>query len=154
MAYAALAAGADGLMVEVHHRPSDAWSDKEQQVTPDSLQKILDNLVLRKVTTDDVLVLNTLEKLREQIDKIDYKMLDLLAQRMGLVEKIGQFKKENNITILQPERWNEIVITRSGTAKKTALPKELILKIFELIHEESIRKQTEIMNRKEERMKI
>lgn len=140
----------DGLMVEVHPNPEEALSDKAQQVTPEDFENLLNKLILRKPTTDDILVLNTLEKLREHIDKIDFNLLELLAKRMSVVEKIGQFKKENNITILQPERWNEIVLTRTGDGETKELSRKLVLKIFELIHDESIRKQTEIMNKKEE----
>lgn len=136
----------DGWMIEVHNNPAEALSDQQQQISPENLQILLGNLILRRTSADDVMAMITLEKLREHIDKLDFKMLELLFQRMDLVGKIGNFKKENNITIFQPERWNEIFGTRTEFARQNKQSQEWVIKIFELIHEESIRKQIELMN--------
>lgn len=142
----------DGLMIEVHQHPDEALSDKQQQITPQDLQSLLNHLILRQAATDDVLAMNTLEKFRELIDKVDFKILELLTKRMDIVEQIGLFKKENNITVFQPERWNEIFGTRTGFAMENELSRKLVIKIFELIHEESIRKQTEILGIEERKI--
>ncbi len=144
----ALDLGFDGLMLETHINPDKAWSDAEQQVTPEGLQKILEQLIIRKPNSDNPLFKASLDDLRAIIDKIDEDLLAIIAERMQYIEKIGLFKKENNITIFQPERWNEIIETRSKSAGEKNLSPDIIVKIFELIHKESIRKQTEIMNRK------
>ncbi len=140
----------DGLMIETHTDPKQALSDAQQQITAEELGNLLQNLVLRESTTSNSTILSSLEELRNIIDEADETLLKLLSRRMDIVEKIGQFKKENNITILQPERWNEIVVTRTSSAKQKDLSEDLILKIFQLIHQESIRKQTHIMNREKE----
>jgi len=145
----ALDLGFDGLMLETHITPDKAWSDAEQQVTPDGLKKILQQLIIRQTSSNDPLFRASLEELRTSIDKLDEELITIIAERMQYAEKIGLFKKENNITIFQPERWNEIVETRTLSAKDKNLSPDIIAKIFELIHKESIRKQTEIMNSKE-----
>lgn len=139
----------DGLMVETHFDPDNAWSDKEQQITPQRLKKIIDQLIIRETTSDDVFFNKTLEELREIIDKIDDELVKTLRERMNIVEQIGLLKKENNITILQPERWAEIFNTRQDLAKQLQLNPETVYHIFQLIHKESIRRQTEVMNKNE-----
>jgi chorismate mutase len=144
----ALDLGFDGLMLETHINPDKAWSDAEQQVTPEGLKDILEQLIIRQPTSDDPLFKASLDDLRSIIDKLDEDLLAIIYERMQYAEKIGLFKKENNITIFQPERWNEIIETRTQSATEKNLSPDIIVKIFELIHKESIRKQTEIMNRK------
>jgi chorismate mutase len=139
----------DGLMLETHFNPDEAWSDKEQQLTPASLKILLDNLVIRETSTDNPFFNKTLEELREAIDSIDHDLVAILKERMKIVEQMGLLKKENNITILQPERWAEIFSTRQEWARELNLTPEMIYQIFLLIHTESIRKQTEVMNSKE-----
>lgn len=139
----------DGLMVETHFDPDNAWSDKEQQITPFRLKEIIDQLIIRETTSDDVFFNKTLEELREIIDKIDYELVKTLRERMNIVEQIGLLKKENNITILQPERWAEIFNSRQDLAKQLQLNPETVYHIFQLIHKESIRRQTEVMNKNE-----
>ncbi|MEX2589730.1 MAG: bifunctional 3-deoxy-7-phosphoheptulonate synthase/chorismate mutase type II, partial [Chitinophagales bacterium] len=102
----------NGIMLETHPNPAKAWSDPEQQVTPRQLNEMLGKLVIRQQATDISAAKNELEKLRANIDRIDYLTLDLLAERMDVARKIGAYKKENNITILAPERWDEIIKTR------------------------------------------
>jgi len=136
----------DGLMIETHINPEEAWSDAEQQVTPLKLNELLEKLIYRKATTESFEFQNKLQQLRKLIDGIDDDLLDLLAKRMAIVEKIGEYKKLNNVTILQLERWFEILGTRTTRAELLELNKEFIKDILQLLHKESIRKQTEVMN--------
>ncbi len=137
----------DGLIIESHMNPDKALSDAKQQITPDELRKMIDRLVLRNPTADDKLLV-TLEELRKQIDKIDDSILDVIESRMKIVDRIGQCKKENNVSILQTSRWDEILrkMTERGAAR--GLSEEFIVKIFSAVHQESINRQTEIMKDK------
>jgi chorismate mutase len=139
----------DGLMIETHHNPESAWSDRDQQMTPEMLTEIINKLIIREKTTDDALFNSNLEELRTMIDRIDNDLVNSLRERMNIVEQIGFLKKENNITILQQERWAEIFNSRQDWAKELNLKPELVYQIFQHIHAESIRKQTEVMNSKE-----
>ena len=138
----------DGLMIESHIDPSSALSDKEQQLTPTELKNIFDQLVIRTNTTNNSEFINKLEELRFEIDKIDAELIQLLSKRMNIIEQIGEYKKENNITILQIKRWNNIIHESIEMGCKLGLDKEFLLSILRLIHEESIQKQTEIFKRK------
>ncbi len=138
----------DGLMIESHTDPAHALSDAEQQVTPDQLRELLNDIVYRTTIVEDVLMLNILEELRDQIDKIDTDLLSVLSRRMNLARLIGEYKKDNNITILQPERWAEIVRTRTDLGQAKELTPEFVHRIFEFIHQESIHHQTQVMNTK------
>ncbi len=136
----------DGLMIESHREPSKAWSDAAQQVTPDKLVELLGSLILRKESTDNADFNSHLEDLRAKIDRVDNELLETLRHRMDLAEEIGKYKKSNKVTILQPGRWDEIVNNRLIAGRKKGLTDEFITELFQVIHEESIRKQTEIMN--------
>lgn len=135
----------NGIMLETHPSPDKAWSDPEQQLTPSQLANLLLKLVVRKQVTKLVNSTNELEQLRSNIDRIDYLTLDLLSERMEVVRKIGKYKKENNITILAPERWDEIIRTRSAKSSEKKLTLEFIQNLFRDIHNESIHQQTSIM---------
>lgn len=135
-----------GLMVEVHVNPSEALSDAAQQLSVDSFVKMMQSLVFRKPTADDPGFLNQLEELRHQIDSIDYQIIDLIAARMNVSGKMGEYKCRNNVTVLQMERWLEILRTRTGHGKQTGLEGSFVESLMKLLHQESIRKQTEIMN--------
>jgi len=135
----------DGLMLESHCNPDKALSDNEQQITPANLALLLDKLVVRRRNTDDLEFNSTLEQLRAIIDHQDEQLVNILRERMTIVEQIGLLKEAQNITILQPDRWNEIFNTRTEWAQKHELSEDLVLRIFQLIHQESIRKQTEVM---------
>jgi chorismate mutase len=137
----------DGLMIETHYDPDNAWSDQAQQVTPLRLKEIIDQLIIRETTSSDIFFNKTLEELREIIDKIDDDLVKTLRERMNIVEQIGLLKKENNITILQPERWAAIFNSRQDLANQLQLNPETIYQIFQLIHKESIRRQTEVINK-------
>jgi chorismate mutase len=135
----------DGLMIESHRDPDNAWSDASQQVTPERLGEILKSLVVRHSALDHEAEDN-LATLRQQIDRIDNYMLEIMGERMFIARQIGEFKRDNGITILQTNRWDEIINTRAESAAKKKLSREFIVDMMEAIHQESIRHQTKIMN--------
>ena len=135
----------DGLMIESHCNPLEAWSDVNQQITPKHLKKILKELVRRKVKPDNV-SLSDLEDLRHRIDKHDKELLTILADRMSCVIEIGNYKKKNQMTILQTNRWNEILQSRFIKGRSLDLSDEFVKSIFKSIHQESINKQELILN--------
>jgi len=146
VAQTALDLNFDGLMIESHSHPEKALSDSQQQLTPSALKELLSQLVVRSAVVEDVLFLNLLEELRDRIDKLDEEILNKMSDRMEIAREIGKYKKTNNITILQVERWNEILRTRLQFGLDHELTREFILKMYELIHEESILQQTQMMN--------
>lgn len=141
-----------GLMIETHINPDAAWSDAKQQVTPAALSKIIDSLVVRTASSDNKVFKDTLSILREQIDVLDDEIMQKLAARMKISEKIGQYKKENNVTILQVTRWEEIIQTRISLGKAMGLDATFTNDLLKLIHQESIQVQTRIMNKVGERV--
>jgi chorismate mutase len=136
----------DGLMIESHIDPDNALSDAQQQLTPNDLKELLSRLILRSPSTSDPKLLDVLGELRQQIDIYDDHLIDLIELRMKVAETIGQYKKENNITILQSLRWDEIVKRVMIKGKAKGLSPELIDSIFKAIHQESINHQMRIMN--------
>ena len=134
--------GFDGLIVESHCSPDEAWSDAKQQVTPDVLDYILGLLVIRdgSVTTEGI------HELRKQIDELDNQLMELLAKRMRVCREIGQYKKEHNMTVLQTVRYNEIQNKRGAQGALCGMDPDFVRKIFEEVHEESVRQQMEIIN--------
>lgn len=137
----------DGLMIESHFDPSNAKSDAEQQITPSDLEKMMNALQVRSQGSSNTEFTSNLEQLRTVIDEIDEELIRKFAMRMGIIEKIGDFKKENNVTILQLERWEQIIKERTDMAQENGLSDGFIQKLLELIHQESIRIQTEVMNK-------
>ncbi len=137
-----------GLMIESHMDPSVAWTDAKQQVTPSALAELMDHLTLRKPEIRDKAFTDKLASLRENIDKIDDQIIQKIAERMQVVQKIGEYKRDNGVTILQVNRWDQIMNKRSAFASALKLDLNFTGKFLELIHSESIRKQTEIMNDK------
>jgi len=133
--------GFDGLIVESHCNPKEAWSDAKQQVTPDILDYILSLLVIR----DDTFTTEDIRSLRAQIDELDNSLMELLAKRFRLCREIGTFKKEHNMTILQTRRYNEILEKRGTQAGLCGMNPKFAAHIFELIHEESVRQQLTIV---------
>ena len=136
----------DGLMIESHIDPANALSDSAQQLTPNDLKELLSRLILRNASTSDPKLLDVLGELRQQIDVYDDHLLDLMEKRMKVAETIGQYKKENNITILQSTRWDEIIRKVIVKGKAKGLSPELIDTIFKAIHQESINHQMKVMN--------
>ena len=135
--------GFEGLIVESHCQPDDAWSDAKQQVTPDVLDYILSLLVVR----DDTVTTEGIQALRKQIDEFDNELMNLLAKRMRVCREIGQYKKEHNMTVLQASRYNEILEKRGAQGSLCGLSADSVARIFEEIHEESVRQQLEIINK-------
>lgn len=137
----------DGLIIESHCDPQSAASDREQQVTPSELASIINKLVIRNFNLEDPALMLTLEELRHKIDMYDNKLLTLLEERMKVVNKIGLYKKENRITILQPSRWKEIMESAVEKGRMHHLSDDLVITLFKAIHQESINNQTKILNR-------
>lgn len=136
--------GLDGLMIETHHTPDEAWSDAKQQVTPARLFEILGNLQIRQVATDNVEFNTSLDDLRAQIDRIDNELLEVLAERMQVVQKIGEYKSDNNVTTLQVARWDALLAERVKAGEKLSLNGDFVKDVLKGIHKESIRAQSEI----------
>ncbi len=136
----------DGLIVEVHPRPDEAWSDPKQQVTPNSFLSMVESLQFRSSSSESIEFTTRLEKLRGQIDEIDAELIAKLASRFTLVQEIGSYKKENDVTILQLNRWKEILSSRLDWGERNAINSSFLKRMLHLIHDESIRLQTEIMN--------
>lgn len=144
LAQQAMDMGFEGLMIESHRNPDKAWSDAKQQVTPQRLGEILDAIVVRnaQVPTDEF---QKMHDLRARIDRIDDYIIELLCERMGISGEIGEFKKQHDLAIHQAGRWSNIVKRALAKGKTGGLTEEFILKLFQQIHNESIRHQTEIM---------
>lgn len=135
----------DGLMIETHNNPTLALSDSEQQITPESLQNIIQNLVLRDTKLRDEQFKDQLLSFRNQIDNFDKNIIELLNSRKDIVKQIADFKNENRLTIFQIERWFEILKTRKENAKSLDLDEKMVEELFALIHKYSILTQTKIM---------
>ncbi|MEJ5994925.1 chorismate mutase [Pedobacter sp. Du54] len=135
-----------GLMIESHLDPSIAWTDAKQQVTPAALAEMVSKFSLRKPESKNEEFTDKLADLRKEIDKIDDLVIQKLAERMSITQKIGEFKRDNKVTILQVNRWDEIMSKRTAFAKALKLDVNFTEKFLELVHGESIRRQTEIMN--------
>jgi chorismate mutase len=135
-----------GLMIESHIDPGQALSDAQQQLTPAALNELLEALVIRNEKSDNIEFQKTLEVLRNKIDKIDHHLIETISSRMKIVDKIGEYKRDHNVTILQLERWAQIINDRIPFGNNLELNPEFVKLFFQLIHDESIRMQTEIMN--------
>jgi chorismate mutase len=138
--------GLDGLMIESHRDPSCALSDAAQQLTPADLAKLLDRLVIRHETASNPDFENQLDVLRNRIDAIDTELLETLSSRNEIVKQIGKYKKDNNVTALQISRWTQLMDDRVNLGKKMDLNETFVKILFQLIHEDSVRMQTEIMD--------
>jgi chorismate mutase len=136
----------DGLIMESHIDPDNAWSDAKQQVTPEKLGEIIGSIIWRKEDINSEEMHAAMEKLRTQINQLDDELMQLLGQRMKIADKIGQYKKDNNITILQTNRWNSILERAYVKGEQLGLSKEFITKYFDAVHMESINHQNRIMN--------
>jgi chorismate mutase len=131
----------DGLIIETHVQPEQAWSDAAQQITPDILEYIMHTLVVRDTTQST----ENLAQLRKQIDEYDTGLLETLAARMRVAREIGRYKKEHNMTVLQASRYDEILQKRVAQATQFGISPDFVQAIFVAIHEESVRHQMEIM---------
>ena len=138
----------DGLMIESHHDPDNAFTDAAQQITPSNLSKLLDKLVIRH-KKGDIDFQHKLEELRTEIDKLDGELLQILAKRMEMIDEIGEYKSENDITILQMKRWVGIIKDRMSIGTHLGLGDVFLKKLLNLIHKESIQRQENIFGKKE-----
>ncbi len=136
----------DGLMIESHPTPDKALSDAKQQITPTTLNGLLKRLIHREPQSNDPVFLHSLEAFRDKIDNLDHKLIEVLAERMSIVRQIGEYKRVNNITILQSSRWNQILDERMAKARAMGLGDAIMKEILDQVHQESIRQQTEVMN--------
>ncbi|HSM46767.1 MAG TPA: chorismate mutase [Draconibacterium sp.] len=138
--------GLEGLMIESHIDPTCALSDAAQQLTPADLAKLLDRLVIRHESANNPEFENQLDVLRNRIDAIDVELLETLSSRVEIVKQIGRYKKQNNVTALQINRWSQLMEDRVNLGKKLDLNDTFVKILFQLIHEDSVRMQTEIMD--------
>ncbi|MFK5972654.1 MAG: bifunctional 3-deoxy-7-phosphoheptulonate synthase/chorismate mutase type II [Flavobacteriaceae bacterium] len=136
----------DGLMIETHHDPDNAWSDAAQQVTPASLVQIMKDLKIRKESDPEAEYNSKLNNLRAQIDILDHQLIESLGRRMKVSDGIGQIKKEKNVAVLQNSRWNEILGAMILEGETKGLSEEFILRMFKAIHQESINRQEKVIN--------
>ncbi|CDE87376.1 phospho-2-dehydro-3-deoxyheptonate aldolase/chorismate mutase [Prevotella sp. CAG:891] len=135
--------GFDGLIVESHCRPDEAWSDAAQQVTPDVLDFILSKLVIRKITDST----ESLDTMRHEIDEIDNALIETLSKRMRISREIGAYKREHDMTVVQTNRYTEILYKRGAQGVLCGMSADFVKAVFESIHEESVRQQIEVMNK-------
>ncbi|MBP5381515.1 MAG: bifunctional 3-deoxy-7-phosphoheptulonate synthase/chorismate mutase type II [Bacteroidaceae bacterium] len=135
--------GFDGLIVESHCNPDEAWSDASQQVLPDVLDFIIDKLVIR----DNAEMTESLASLRKQIDEMDNELMNLLTKRMRISREIASYKKEHNMAVVQAIRYNEILDKRGAQGALCGMASDFVRRVYEAIHEESVRQQMEIINK-------
>ncbi|PNQ73915.1 3-deoxy-7-phosphoheptulonate synthase [Hanstruepera neustonica] len=136
----------DGLMVETHFDPDNAWSDAAQQITPSTLIQFMDDLKIRKETGEAAEFKNKINTLRTQIDVIDHQLIEILGKRMKVADDIGSLKKVHNVAVLQTKRWNEILGKMILQGEEKNLSEEFILRVFKAVHQESINHQEKIIN--------
>jgi chorismate mutase len=136
----------DGLMIETHIDPDNAWSDAAQQITPSVLVKMMNDLKIRTLTSEEADYTNQLNTLRTQIDVIDHGLLETLGKRMKVAVSIGELKKKKNVAVLQTKRWNEILGNMILEGEKKGLSEEFVLRMFKAIHQESINNQEKVIN--------
>ncbi|MCA0958018.1 MULTISPECIES: bifunctional 3-deoxy-7-phosphoheptulonate synthase/chorismate mutase type II [Flagellimonas] len=135
----------DGLMIETHYDPDNAWSDAAQQVTPKTLVQIMKDLRIRKETDEEAEYMSNLTNLRAQIDVLDNQLIDLLGKRMKVSDGIGELKKQKNVAVLQSNRWNAILGNMILEGEQRGLSEEFVLRMFKAIHQESINHQEKII---------
>jgi chorismate mutase len=136
----------DGLMIESHIDPDNAWSDAKQQITPEVLAAMLESIIWRKEEVGNEEAHAVLERMRQQINQLDDELMQLLGQRMKIADQIGQYKKEHNLTILQTRRWNEILERAVRKGNKFGLSEEFITRYLDAVHMESINHQNKVFN--------
>lgn len=139
----------DGLMIESHYNPSIAVTDASQQITPEELKELISSLVIRE-KTGDIEFQHKLEELRTEVDKIDGELLQILARRLQIIDEIGEYKRDNRITILQMKRWAGIINDRLSQGTHLGLDSDFLTRLLNLIHDESIHRQTEIFKREKD----
>lgn len=143
----------DGLMIETHDNPEIALTDKEQQITPANLKLLLSQLIIRKKSGTPNFQ-DKLEQMRSEIDRLDHEMLEILSRRMEIIDEIGHYKKDNNITILQLKRWREMLQERIDSGLASGLSRPFLMDMLQLLHDESIRRQEVIFRNENEDAKL
>ena len=138
--------GHDGLIIEAHINPKAALSDAKQQLTPDELGELINKLIIRNDKTDNTEFTSRLIELRSKIDQLDEKILSVIQKRMEVVKEIGKTKKENNVQILQTDRWLEVIESAKQKGSAKGFSNEFVEQLFTAMHQESINVQTEILN--------
>ncbi len=141
----------DGMMMEIHPNPDEAWSDAKQQITPAVFAGLLAGLSVPDATSDDPMYLQNLKQLRHQIDEVDEEIFNLLGDRMRLAGQIGDYKRENNIAILQPERWQALLDEALNRGEKRKLSPDFVTEFLKAVHQESINRQEAVMRTSEGR---
>ncbi|MBI4681814.1 MAG: bifunctional 3-deoxy-7-phosphoheptulonate synthase/chorismate mutase type II [Nitrospirae bacterium] len=131
----------DGLMIEVHVNPAAALSDSSQQITPDQYRSLIDRLIIKKEISSSQEYQTRIRELRLEVDNIDENIIELLGKRMEIAKKMGELKRRNNISTLQPNRWEEIVQSRIAAGSEQDLSEDFIFQLFQTIHEEAIQQQ-------------
>ena len=134
-------------LIETHRNPLVALSDAKQQVTPSALKEIIDNLQIRSASVENLELQSKLDELRFIIQKLDTDLLELLAKRMAISTQIGEYKRDNNVIILQVAHWKKLIEGSLANAESLGLPKDFIKGLYQMIHDESIRRQTDVMNK-------
>ncbi len=142
LAQQAMNLGFDGLIVEAHCDPDAAWSDKAQQLTPRALAEICSRLVIRET----VATTESLDSLRSEIDKLDDRLLDLLARRMRVAREIGRYKREHAMPVLQAARYEELLARRAAQAEELGMEGGFMRRVLQAVHEESVRQQMEVID--------
>jgi|TARA_B110000208_G_scaffold181233_1_gene231745 chorismate mutase len=132
----AMQLGMDGLMIETHPTPKEAWSDAKQQVTPDRLKEIMESILLSKTNSD--ISHEEVEKMRKEVNLVDSETLEDIAKRMLIVKEIAKFKKENSATVFQHARWKFVLEESKKKAKELGLNEEFVEDLMNLIHKESL----------------
>lgn len=135
-----------GIMVETHYKPEIACSDKNQQLTPEEFSEIFKSLIFRQKSSADFDYKSNLANLREKIDVIDFQLIDMLEHRFKIVDEIGFLKKKHNVKILQIDRWKSMVESRLKYVNNDKISRDFLLKLLQIIHKESIKRQNEIIN--------
>jgi chorismate mutase len=143
----------DGLMIETHCDPANAWSDAKQQITPAELKALMAGLIYRREQTDDVVFNARLEELRSQIDEVDARLIAVLRERLQLASEVGRVKNQNDITILQPRRWSEIFNSRLEKAAQSEIDSHFMTRLLHLLHQESINTQVKMFKEAREMVK-
>jgi chorismate mutase len=135
----------DGLMIESHVNPDAAWSDAAQQITPEVYGQLISDLVIREYDPINLKEKTKLDRLRKEIDMIDEEIMSILASRMKIAREIGSFKKDNNMTILQNDRWQEVLHKFVDRGTQNGLSEDFITRVIKSIHDESIEQQEKVM---------
>lgn len=133
--------GLDGLMIETHNDPDNAWSDAKQQITPDTLKIIYESLIFREFVSDHPEVVSELDKFRHKVDLLDTQIIELMAERFGIIDQIGEYKKERNLAVYQPDRWQDVMQSRINEGMKRNMTEKFMKSLLFAIHEESVKKQ-------------